>query len=113
MLLDVFMPVSKAVAVSSTVGLAVLAQAPDPIQSGKTLGSFTAAEVLGVVSVVAVIALVLLYRDSRKDNARLYTVIEENTKACQKTADALDQNMGILVEVKEAIIKCNGPVRQK
>jgi hypothetical protein len=100
--------VSQVGVVTSTVGLAVLAQMPDPVETGKALGGFTTAEVLGVVAVLSIVAMVMLYRDSRKDNAKLQKIIEENTAASQRNADTISQNVGILVEVKDAIIKCKG-----
>lgn len=100
--------ISQIGVITSTVGLAMLAQMPDPIDAGKTLGGFSTAEVLGVVAVLSIVAMVMLYRDSRKDNKKLQDIIEANTAASQKNADAIGQNVGILVEVKDAIIKCKG-----
>jgi len=101
----------KCVAFLSTVGAAVTVQAEnaDPsslLHAAKTIGGFSSSEILGMVSIVSVTGLILLYRDSRKDNKELRELIKENTQAQQKTADALEHQVGILVETKDAILKC-------
>lgn len=95
----------------------------DPVTMGSQLGKMAASGILGVVCVVCVVALVKIYHvqldneeKSRKDRDehihRLYKLIEESTKAAQTTADAVRENAGVLVEVKNAMLLCQAKFRQ-
>lgn len=105
-MINILMEIASAAAVLSTAGIAFLAQASAPVDMGKSLGNFTASEILGVVAVLSIGAVVLLYRDSRKDNARLYKIIEDNARASQAAVESISHNSGVMVEVKDAILKC-------
>ena len=49
--------------------------------------------------------------NTHQESAGIYPQqeVQENTKSSQKTSDALDQNVQILVEIKDTILKCVGP----
>lgn len=104
------MLIAKGLAAFSTGILAV--ETVDPVTTGKLLGGLSAPEILGIVAVISVLAVVLLYRDSRKDNSRLVKLIQEDTATKQKLSDAVSTNTAVMVEVKDAILKCAGPAKR-
>lgn len=93
----------------STVGLGVLG-AIDPLGGGAELARLGVSGVLGVVAVASVMGLQKIYRDKQMENQKhddkLYELIEESARAISATAEKLTQQTGILVEVKDAIVKC-------
>lgn len=105
--------VYKAGLLLSDLGLvAMIAQVPvaveDIVKAGDSIGKLTAASILGIVSIVCVLGLLLQYRDQKQHIDKLYKLIEENTKAHQTSASALENVTSVMVEVKDVIIKCKG-----
>ena len=107
--------IAKIGLVASTVGFAIfgmVAQVVDPITTGQQIGQMTTAGVLGVVAVASVIGLVMQYKDQRKDreatNAKMFEIIEKNTEAHQESVTKSTAVTGILVEVKDELIRMQG-----
>ena len=63
----------------------------DIIAQGQNLGNMSAAAILGVVSLTAVIGLIFLYKDKSKDDAELKTIIASSTAAITKNSELLDK----------------------
>ena len=93
----------------STAGFAVLAST-DPITTGSELARLGVAGVLGVVSVVSVMGMLRVYKDKQAENSqhdeKLYKLIETSTQSMSSNAEMLRAQTSILVEVKDAIVKC-------
>ena len=66
--------------------LVAIAQVPDVIDTGRTIGGLTASEILGVISVALVCALA--YKD-RAIYTRMEAVLDRNAAASQEVKDAL------------------------
>ena len=105
----------KGILISATVGLAGMTI--DPVTMGGRLGNQTPSVILGVVAVACVVALVRMYRDRQVDvdvsrrahdehTARLYALIEANTKASTAAADVQATQVALMVEVKDALLRC-------
>lgn len=101
-----------AILLMSVLTLSVMAAGVNvnPIEVGRDLGTMTTSCVLGVVSVVCVLGILLLYKDKQKDNeehrTKLYTLIENATKASESQSASNNVVAGVLVEVKDAIKEC-------
>jgi hypothetical protein len=85
----------------------------DPVTTGEAVGKMGAEAILGVISVSCVIALVRLYRDketkAQEHDNEMKVLIQESTKAMTESANACRVNTEVMVEVKDAIIRCKGP----
>jgi len=98
------------------------------IKEAEHIGNMDLPTVFALIALVAVAGMVFVYRAKEKDSetarrdrelqmelsrkahdehtAKLYNMIEANTKAAQEHADRSKQVAGILVEVKDAIRGC-------
>ena len=90
----------------SGFGIVGLAQINELIGAGNNLGHLGSLGIMGVVCVACIIGLVRLYKDKSKDQDRLVTMIEGSTKASTESAEAIKANTGVMVEIKDAIIRC-------
>jgi len=92
--------------VVSGVGLVVMAQIDEVLKVGNGLGHLGSLGIMGVVCVACIIGLVRLYKDKSKDQDRVITMIEGSTRASTESAEAIKANTNVMVEIKDAIIKC-------
>ena len=92
--------------VISTVGL--LWAAPATILSdAKDFENLSVVGILGVCLMVCVAGMVCLYRDKEKSVLRQEKLIERTAMAMEANTKIVENNTGVMVEVKNAIQKCH------
>jgi len=93
----------------STLGIITLSQV-DIVGQGSTLYKLGVAGLLGVIALASVCAMIYQYKVGQKKDEehaqKLYELIESSVKANTEQAEVSKQQVGILVEVKDAIMKC-------
>uniref|UniRef100_A0A6M3JGM7 Uncharacterized protein n=1 Tax=viral metagenome TaxID=1070528 RepID=A0A6M3JGM7_9ZZZZ len=90
----------------SGFSVVALAQIDGILKTGNNFGHLGALGIMGVVCIASIIALVQLYKDRSADQHKLIEMIEESTKASTQSAEAIKANTGVMVEMKDAIIRC-------
>ena len=99
----------KTILIGSTLGIGALAQV-SIFEDGKKLESLGFAGLLCVVALACVYAMVSMYRDyqkkEEKSSEKLYALIVSSVESNTKHNKIQEEQVGILVEVKDAIIRC-------
>jgi hypothetical protein len=105
------MLVAKTGLIGSSLGVVTLAQVAPLLDQGARLGGYGALGIMGVCLCACVYAVVVLYKDKEADRLKIENLLERCAKAMESVTESAKANATLLVEVKDALIKCKNNAR--
>ena len=101
---------AKILVVGCGLLMTTLAQTIPILEDGMKIGHMTAQAILGTACLALIASIVYLFKMFQKkrdeNESKLLEIITEHTKHTQASTYAIKSQSSVLVEVKDAIIKC-------